>query len=476
MDSPFQTLLNDLLSVIFRYAAEYTVDKVPLSCVCAHWRACALADAGWWADLYSAPDRNISLSLFELSLSRSKDAPLSIGLRSGDLGCLLLLAPHAQRIRRLALWSPLVGPPPLLAFLRPGSDLPLLENIMVMNNNKLIHTPSLGINAPKLDTLFLKGVVVHDWESMELPALRNFIYMPSIDQGSGVPVARILARLLTRYPLLTDIVIQAPSLQIEFGGALAEISDEFNYPLEVLDLWLCCSGCTMRTLRPFSRVLTRLRRLFVVATNLPPGSSLMLHDESAAQRRTLVMTLLSGGHSYTEMVIASDTRSTGIQLTNRDGSRSVTFKVAQVLVLLDWTVEWRSLQLEKLTLPIGFWNKFTVMAKRHPIMESVLHLSVYADTWADLSSSLLVLECSSIRSFEISFRHDDDDDDDDDLRMVFRLQPILNVLNNISFLSQSVQLLLPPSDSQEMDEMLETRLLRALHEKGEKRWTVVWKV
>ncbi|KZV82808.1 hypothetical protein EXIGLDRAFT_729276 [Exidia glandulosa HHB12029] len=532
MDSPFQHLLPKALSLIFHYAAQYSVDNIPLSSVCSHWRACALAHAEWWADLRSSPDRVTSLALFELFLARSGDAPLAIDLDTGDSHCLSLLEPHAHRIRKLDFVPRDLALP---AFLLPGSSMPLLELLAVHNadyDTDLIHTPSLQLSAPKLHTIILKGVVVHEWNSVDLPALRKFYYSPYIEDyprsGYGVPVRRILTCLLSKCPQISHIHIKARSLQMEFGGAVVVPGTGSGHRLEVLKLWLCCSGCAMRTLRPFAYVLARLRILGVVATNLPRGAARIGHDETDSQRKKLVAMLLFG-HTYRTLEILPDEddyeedegegedesesesesegegdgegeenkmedqehewtprhdeRSFHVRLSNIDDSRNVILKVADPHAPLNWPLwYWRLLRLDqtlwKIVIPLELWDTFAALARKHTFMDSdtIRLFFVFADTWADLLPKRPVLQCGSVTQVNIRVRRSLEDPLSA-FNMVFRMQPILNILNSMSFTAQSVQLVLAPSKYPDMDAMLEKRLLLALNKTGETQWTMpLWRV
>lgn len=75
----------ELLAVVFRLAAETTAGRLMVSVVCAHWRACALDDASLWADLTNHRLRvKFALPQFQLALTRTKSAPLSVCLNDFD--------------------------------------------------------------------------------------------------------------------------------------------------------------------------------------------------------------------------------------------------------------------------------------------------------------------------------------------------------------------------------------------------------
>ncbi|KZV79796.1 hypothetical protein EXIGLDRAFT_781843 [Exidia glandulosa HHB12029] len=474
MNAPFQSLAPELLCKIFRLVAPPTVAKVALSAVCSHWRACALADASWWADMRwtSMPQR-----LFELALERFRSAPLSVFLLPQETNLLQHLDPHAKRIRRLAFFFNPISPP---AFLQHGLELPALEFLSVKNRRKGVSGPSLRFRAPRLETLDLYGVVVHQWNDMDIPRLRHFKYDPRWTMNpldEGVPVLFILHRLLSTFPQIRTI---------DMGGRCENIlpseSSAYGQLMERLRLSLCCSACGIRILASFPRTVERLRVLRVKVANGRRFDGGTHHDESDVQQRSLVMALASG-HAYTTLQLADESdygHTLSATFTTAHCFRNIHVTLPVRSFLLNWPAEWLSLRLsdtlQSISLPLSLWPEFALLTQGQPLMAPSVRICVLARSWNDLSQTVDVARCGLLDCLELCVPGSRKDG-----ASSFRMQPILHFTGAVACVSERVKLVLERSDDPSADASLEERLLSALHAKRVARsdlqpdWTIEWK-
>ncbi|KAJ7625992.1 hypothetical protein FB45DRAFT_1060565 [Roridomyces roridus] len=331
--APIRRLPRELLSEIFLQPSLHTpIPPFPkfahrgtdaILSVSHYWRETILSTAEFWAEFDVAlPGNSNGARLLELSLERSKLAPLSIAILAWNAGMswhpriLQLLISSCERWANLylaiessylPLLSPLRGHLPLLASL----DLQLHKERRPTSTPQLLATtrPDAFEIAPRLTKLELgvlftstipvlprsgiSTLIISNWDS--LPFVGDFrnLHTLSFSPASGFaiqdlasislsrPAAEISASVLFTFPIMLKF-ITAPAVQFL---DIATSGSSITLGMNVWTPFLRRSACRPHTLQ-LHNLSIPWRDLFSMLTDLPTLQTLLLRDLGRADAIT----------------------------------------------------------------------------------------------------------------------------------------------------------------------------------------------